>query len=387
MSYESLKKRLDYFGGDSLGRINKQKLLSFKKALKNDYNSRTIRTSKGEIWQCIMNLNNLKADYDKKYISIEYDAGLKPGDVFTVLDNPTTSIDDSHWMVYLPDLIETAYLRSEIIRCRYTMEVNGETYWVYLQGPTATDVDWQQKQSVNFTTPNWDGEIYIKNTPTTQDYFHRFDKIKVAGKTWEIQVVDSISVPGIIELQLQEYYTNTIENLPKIVKEKPEVVDGETIPQIIIGASKVKKNTIVGYSIIKEAYTPSDDKWGIEGNDKVAINSIKEDGRICEVAVDKDAEGEFTIIYGNNSMTVIVDEAKAEIIGDRLVSPYSVHRYAIDKKAGEFYIDSPLAKITYSDPSHCEVEIISGKKGSFVLQYVEQGTNNQYELPITIKSL
>ena len=70
----------------------------------------------------MINLNNLKPDYDKKYLSVEFDAGLEAGDVFECLD------DGTHWMVYLPILTETAYLRSEIIRCRYTMTIDGEEY-------------------------------------------------------------------------------------------------------------------------------------------------------------------------------------------------------------------------------------------------------------------
>ena len=64
----------------------------------------------------------LKPDYDKKYLSVEFDSGLEAGDVFEVLD------DGTHWMVYLPKLTETAYLRSEIIRCRYTLEIDGTSY-------------------------------------------------------------------------------------------------------------------------------------------------------------------------------------------------------------------------------------------------------------------
>lgn len=42
MSLKTLAARLQYDGGDALGRINMQKLRSLKAALKNDYNSRQI---------------------------------------------------------------------------------------------------------------------------------------------------------------------------------------------------------------------------------------------------------------------------------------------------------------------------------------------------------
>jgi hypothetical protein len=44
MSLKTLSARLQYDGGNALGRINKQKLRSLQAALKNDYQSRLIKT-------------------------------------------------------------------------------------------------------------------------------------------------------------------------------------------------------------------------------------------------------------------------------------------------------------------------------------------------------
>lgn len=44
MSMKTLASRLEYLGGDMLGRINQQKLNGLRAALKNDYNSRIIET-------------------------------------------------------------------------------------------------------------------------------------------------------------------------------------------------------------------------------------------------------------------------------------------------------------------------------------------------------
>lgn len=122
MSIKTLAARLEHQGGDRLGRINQQKLRSLQAALKNDYNSRLIKTPLHAAWPALINTNNLKPDYDKKILSVEYAAELEAGDVFEVLD------DHTHWMVYLPILTETAYLRSEIIRCRYTLAIDDEVY-------------------------------------------------------------------------------------------------------------------------------------------------------------------------------------------------------------------------------------------------------------------
>lgn len=44
MSIKTLAARIQFYGGDQLCRINKQKLRSLQAALKNDYNSRLIKT-------------------------------------------------------------------------------------------------------------------------------------------------------------------------------------------------------------------------------------------------------------------------------------------------------------------------------------------------------
>ena len=43
MSIQTLGARLNYLGGDNMGRINQSKYMSFQAALKNDYNKRMIK--------------------------------------------------------------------------------------------------------------------------------------------------------------------------------------------------------------------------------------------------------------------------------------------------------------------------------------------------------
>ena len=101
----------------------------------------------------MINTGNLKSDYDKKYISVEFSSGLEAGDTFEILD------DGTHWMIYLPILTETAYLRSEIIRCRYQLEIDGSLYWIYFQGPTETDLRWFLKNQININELNLKSKV------------------------------------------------------------------------------------------------------------------------------------------------------------------------------------------------------------------------------------
>lgn len=84
-------------------------------------------------------------------------------------------------MIYLPYITETAYLRSQVVRCRYTLEVNEKLYHLYFQGPTETDLRWYIKNSINTNELNLSGTIYIKNDENTKSFFKRFTHIKLDG--------------------------------------------------------------------------------------------------------------------------------------------------------------------------------------------------------------
>ena len=374
MSMQSLLNRLQYNGGDSLGRINQQKLRSLQAALKNDYNSRLIKTPKKAAYHALINANNLKSDYDKKLVSVEFDAELEAGDVFEVLD------DHSKWMVYLPILTETAYLRAEIIRCRYTIEIDGEIYWIYFQGPTETDVKWYIKQGTNFNELNLSGTIYIKNTPQTKEFFKRFTHIKLEGHMWEVQVTDSITVPGIIELEIQEYYDNTPAELPVIRKMTEE------ISPVIIGVDEVKQDSVVGYKIEPEYYSP-EATWQVYGNDRVELHQTLEDGHMCEVKIHPGAIRNFFIQYGETEpLEVWIDIKDSYIKGPQLVYPYDIHTYWTENAEDivSFYSNSDLVKVKQLTNNSCEVTIKTGKTGMFTL--VATSPTKDYTLDVEIGS-
>ena len=376
MSIKTLAARTQYLGGNQLDRINKQKLRSFQAALKNDYQTRYIKTNNHVAWPCLINKNSLKSDYDKEYISIEYAAGLEAGDTFECLD------DGSHWMIYLPIITETAYLRSEIIRCRYTLDIDGEKYWVYFQGPTETDLRWFIKNQINVNELNLSGTIYIKNDEKTKKFFKRFTHLKLDGHVWEVQVTDAISVPGILELEIQEYYDNSIAELPEIK------VDQETPLNVIKGQTVVKQDSIIGYMIDNAAYDPNIE-WEVRDNPKVKIEEILDNGRVCKVKIFAGAVKTFRIYYGEQFLEVTIDWQKPIIQGPQEVYPYDTHTYFIKKlpegEKVEFSIDNNNAQIINTEKDSCQVEIVSSKKGKFTLfaKYADIETS----LPVTIKSL
>ena len=367
MSLNTLASRLQYLGGDQLSRIKQNKLESLRWALKNDYHTRMIKTPLHAVWPALINEDNLKTDYDRKIVSVEHNAYLEPGDVFECLD------DGTHWMIYLPRLTETAYLRADIVRCRYTLTIDDTTYWIYFQGPTETDLRWFQKKAINVNELNLSGTIYIKLNKQTRDFFERFTRIKVDGHIWEIQVTDSISVPGVLELEVQEYYDNTIEELPEILNESQN--------NNILGEVLVKQDTTVGYMIPKELYRPSK-KWKVSGNERVRLVETLEDGRMCRVRIHQGAIGTYTVSYGEDSLEVTIDWEKPYISGPEQVSPFEFYEY---KGIGTYSLDTDLAQIVSQDGKKCKIEILTGKTGTFIL-YCTTEEGEVKELPITIKS-
>lgn len=281
MSLQTLKTRVNYLGGDNLNRIKYQKLRSFYAALRNDYNSRTILTPLGEEFQALINDDNTKSDYDKRYVSVDFAAELNPGDVFECID------DNTHWMIYLQDLVEIAYLKAEIIRCRYQLTIDDTDYWIYFQGPTETTIRWNFKRDLNWNDLNLSGTVYIKKTEQTQDYFNRFTRLKIDGHTWQVKVVDTLTVPGIIELEVQEYFDSITEDLIEVSH-----ID---IQNEIIGPQQVYPYESYIYNIDNIAGEFSLD------NDKAKI--INQENGQCEIEIITGKKGKFNLIYTENDET------------------------------------------------------------------------------------
>lgn len=363
-------------GGDQLGRINKNKLRSFKMALKNSYNTRTIKTPQKEAWPCLINTNKLTANYDRKILSVEFESALEAGDVFEVLD------DGTKWMVYLPFLTETAYLRSEIIRCRYTVDINGHEYWVYFQGPTETSARWFVKDDTNISEMNLSGTIYVKKNEETDDFFQRFNKLKLGGKTWEIQATDRLSAPGIIEVIIKETFNDSIAELPEIKVECP-------IHQIM-GPTVVNQDTLNGYEIRKNCVI-EDGKWWVEGNPRVRLESVSDDGEFCKVRVYGGAVDSYRVYYGipqsSYHLDVDIKGCRPAIIGDTVVSPYDIVTYkAGGEDRGSFVVQTKNAKILEQNGRSCKLEITTTKSCEFTLYFnKEDGTTESID--ITVKSL
>jgi hypothetical protein len=285
-------------------------------------------------------------------------------------------------MIYLPRLTETAYLRSSIIRCRYTMIIDDTEYWIYFQGPTETDLRWFIKRGININELNLSGTIYIKLNAQTRAFFERFTHIKVDNHIWEVQVTDSISVPGILEIEVQEYYDNPIAELPEI-KRTTNADDS-----VIIGETLVPQNSTIGYYIPKE-YLNSDYSWEVLDNPRVQIIEIMNNGNMCKVRIHDDAVGSYIIKYGDYILESTIDWKREFVEGPTKVAPYGFYTYQAKNDNVIFSIDNAaVAKIISQDGKYCKIEIITGRKSKFNLActFEEDGEQQQIIVPITIGS-
>lgn len=232
---DTLNMRLQYRGGNTEARMSKDKLRTLKRVLFNSYQAETAILKDGKEFKCLINSDKETAEYDTKMFSIPFEdiclnekppvpqkttAGIqkidiKPGDVFTWKET------DTHWLVFLQFLEETAYFRAQIRRCDQEIEVNGQRYWVYIRGPVETSIVWNQKAGVEWNDLNYSLVMYITQDENTLDFFTRFAKVKITKpgtdkkQTWQVVDADAYYGDGIIQVFLDEFYENTIEEEAK----------------------------------------------------------------------------------------------------------------------------------------------------------------------------
>ena len=298
--FELLKSRVNYLGGRTQSRMIQGKLDALKKALASSYQAATAILEDGREFRCLINPDKLNIDQDDKMISIpfkdvclnqgrkgtslreEEEIGMKPGDTFVWKETNT------HWMVYLQYIEELAYFRATIRKCKDEVEINGKKFWCYIRGPVEKTIDWKSQQRFYWNELNYTLLMDIKKTPETEAYFKRFARIKINGKTWEVQAVDAMSVDGIIEVALEEFYENSMQELK------------DTEPKDPAPISRIKGEFEV-YPYEKYDYTIdlNDGVWEID-NPKLAVILNKNESDVT-IGIIAGRTGLFNLIYKSNT--------------------------------------------------------------------------------------
>lgn len=262
MNYNGLahmRTRLNNSGGTAQqDRMIAHKKKTLDKATLYSYQGAKVRLL-GSEQECraLINPNQVKQDYDDKILSIGYEySGFVPGAIFEWLNT------DTKWLIYLQDLTELAYFKGDVRKCTYEIfweDANGATHSTFaaLRGPKETSLNSIIKNNISIDIPNYTVYFMVPRNEETLAYFKRYTKFYLHNADtptcWRIEAVDSITTPGIIEVDAVEYYANeTEDDLEEgIVGGKIEVI--EPSPSEIEGPSAIKPNIKYLYHLAQEA--------------------------------------------------------------------------------------------------------------------------------------
>lgn len=292
---EMMRKRLQYQGGNQEERMIKDKYNTFQKALLYSYQAAKVcKLGEEEIRKALINPDRIKQDYDDKILSIDYAYGYKPGDIFLWGGTNT------YWLVYLRELTEDAYFRAEIRRCKYQIQwINEEkelvNTWCYIRGPVETKINYVQKNGISLDTPNWTLELYMPaNEENIAKFKDRYATFMFDGKSWEVQVSDSVSMEGVLQVIALEHYVNeTLDNVEEGIEDYFEVIP--VLPEtgteyMILGNTFIKP-------LFSEEYIAEKPggEWSIlEPNRPIALDCNGEKLKLTWTAM---TSGQFTLQY------------------------------------------------------------------------------------------
>lgn len=186
-----------------------------------------------------------------------------------------------------------------------------------MRGPDEDETLWRTKHNISWVDVDYTALLYITNCEETRRFFHRFQKMTIYDKPWEVQVVDSISNEGLLMVALKETFNNEIEEqmkqkeLEEMDKDKGEQTiqpkdpedenDEETDPTPhIIGNTKVYPYDIVSYAI----ENLSGGTWIIDNEKKAVIRGSTDEEATVQIITGK--SGKFNLIYRKEGQEDIV---------------------------------------------------------------------------------
>lgn len=303
------------FGGiTQQSRMILDKLKSLDKALIRSYQAADMRKLDSiESFKVLINPDKLKVDYDDKILSTRFNNEVKAGDILEWLDTNT------YWLVYLQDLEEKAYFRSEIRRCSYLLRwkdedgIIRETYAAE-RGPVETKIDFIQKNSISVDEPNHSLHILMPKDKYTVSYFHRYAKFYVPDADqperdicWRVEAFDSVSTPGILEINAVEYYSNKFEDDTELgvvkgkVLTKTEQIELADTEENIIGSVFIKPRKQETYKYIGTDIQ----NWSYD--EKLPIEVLEKTDNSITLKWNSSYSGQFKLTYGNLTKTIVVE--------------------------------------------------------------------------------
>lgn len=308
-SLDNLQKRLNYYGGPKQEeRMNSDKLRSLRKALLYSYQAQTAILTDNREFRCLINHDKLKEDYDDKIISIPYrdiclnadkignktsdgmqDIGMKVGDTFTWKETNT------RWIVIQEILEENAYFRATIRKAEDEIVIDGKTYYGYLGKWTKGQL-WHTKGLNSWSEMGYEVVLYITRDETTENFFHRFQKVNISDRLWEVQFVNDLYSDTMLIVYLKETFTNEFDPVTNTTAEEPGQGSQTEIEEPINMDPAIKGKDSV-YPFDKVTYTienAENGSWYLSNN-KAKIDS--QTSTEVDVIITSAKSGSVDLIY------------------------------------------------------------------------------------------
>ena len=308
----SMKNRLNLQGGiPQQDRMIHDKNWSMKHALKYSYQAAKIKkVNDNVIIPCLINPDKTTQNYDEKIISVEWDWGVKAGDVFDWLNTGTK------WLVLLQELTELAYFRASIRRCNFLINWQDpdskeiKSTYVALTGPTETRINSIQKNNKILDVPNYGLSLLVPKTEETLKFFKRYSKFYLKGldigaddTCWRIEATDTLSMPGIMQISAVEYYSNKQEDdleigVAHLEEIKPPV---EGVDRLITGPDTIKPKMTVEYMWRGKNENPN---WVYDTSVPI---EVKTEGRKIYIKWTCNYKGKFELKCEDSVKVITVD--------------------------------------------------------------------------------
>lgn len=212
--------------------------------------------------RALINANVVKQDYDDKILSVGYEHNYKPGDVIQWhRKKQDGTIDTSYWLIYLQDLTELAYFKGDIRKCNYWVNWEDEYEnihytWFAIRGPVETTINSILKSNVSIDVPNHTLNILMPKNNETIKRFQRYAKFYIRGADaetnkicWRVEMTDTISMPGILEITAQEYYSNEqVDDVDEGIVKDVAIIELPTeVDYIIVGENTIRPRKSYSY--------------------------------------------------------------------------------------------------------------------------------------------
>ena len=302
-----MRARLESHGGVAQqDRMIKDKKRNLDKVVLYSYQGAKIqRLGSESIDLALINPNQVKQDYDDKILSVGYEYNYAPGTIFEWVNTNTK------WLVYLQDLTELAYFKGNIRKCSYEISWENEkgerkSTYAAIKGPVETKLDTSIKENISFDFPNYSLNILIPKNEETLAHFTRYSEfylkpaLEETPICWRIEAIDSISMPGILEINATEYYSNNFEDDTDagivgglITKVEPKPSDEEIIGEVFIKPKKSYTYTCA-----------SGEEWSYDS--RLPIESSVE-GNTLTLKWTTTYTGQFVLACGNKEKTIVVE--------------------------------------------------------------------------------